>query len=122
MMIDAVMYGVMLSAKMDMFVKELPVIVLKKLNAVAVWLLHHSLTKAVFTPGVGTWLPSRTMTIIKNVKSSFLRISTTFNALRSDLNILFYLYRAAGCFDLFLCTGAYCVYLNCILASNSSVA
>jgi len=51
-MMEEVMYGEMLSANTDIFVKEPPVIVLKKLKAVEVWISHQALMYATLTPGV----------------------------------------------------------------------
>ena len=71
------MYGVMLNAKTDIWVKEPPVNASKKLNASPVWLAKKFWMYVGSTPGVGSSDPSLTTISIKNVKNSLCLISST---------------------------------------------
>ena len=63
---EEVMYGVMLSAKMDICENEPPVIALKKPNTSVVCFANQFAKKSVLTPGIGSALPKRiTTSIIK---------------------------------------------------------
>jgi hypothetical protein len=88
MIMEDVMYGVMLNAKIDIEVNEPPVIALKNPNASEVCFAKKSAKKVVWTPGIGSCDPKRITTNIKAVKISFFLISFTFHALRSVLSIL----------------------------------
>ena len=76
------MYGVILSAKIDMFSKDPPVKALNKSKAPLLPLrLEKKFSKTPrWTPGVGMHEPSLTTTSINNVNMSLLRISWIFNA------------------------------------------
>ena len=67
MIMEEVMYGVMLRAKMDIFENESPVIALKKPNTSAVCFANQSLKNVVSIPGMGSWQPKRMTTSIIRV-------------------------------------------------------
>ena len=67
MMIEDVMYGVMLKAKMDIEEKDPPVMALKKPKAFVVCLANQSAKNDVSIPGMGSWEPKRMTTSIMKV-------------------------------------------------------
>ena len=87
---DEVMYGVMLSAKMDILSNEPPVnaprIPRPPFPSEPKRLSIICLTNSWLIPGEAIWHPSRTITSIKRVNNSFFLISFTLKALINVLN------------------------------------
>jgi hypothetical protein len=66
MIMEEVMYGVMLNAKIDMDENDPPVIALKKPNTSVVCFANQFAKNDVSIPGIGSWQPNRmTTSIIK---------------------------------------------------------
>ena len=59
MIMEDVIYGVMLSAKMENWSNPPPVKAFRKLNASFVLFAKYALKYYVFTPGTGIWEPRR---------------------------------------------------------------
>ena len=86
--IEDVMYGVILSARIDMFSNDPPVNrSIKPKASLSVSPLNQLRKTAVFIPGTGIADPSLITQSIKKVKRIFILISLTFNAFIRDLNI-----------------------------------
>ena len=85
-MMEDVIYGVILNAKIDIFSKDPPVIALKKFKESPA-LPNNCLKTSGSTPGTGSCDPIRTTINIRNVKNNRLRMSLILNALRRVVSI-----------------------------------
>ncbi|CDD45477.1 unknown [Clostridium sp. CAG:299] len=115
----------MLNANTDMFVREPPVIELRKPNASLLYLANSSSKKLVFAPGIGICDPIRNTISIIKVYTSFCLTSFTLKAFWSVFNILDHLAGSANSLDFGFCSFTYCIYfyseLLCELAVSENL-